>query len=584
MEKIIKAAVERGASDLHIKAGDVFRARINGKLVPLTKQRLTPDQTRAIALKLISSDEDRSKIDRLRDFDCSWGMPGVGRFRVNVLRQRSSFMIVMRVIPFTVPTIESLRLPAVLAQIAESDRGLVLVTGVSGSGKSSTVAAMVHHINRTQHKHVVTIENPIEFLHRDLSCSVTQREVGVDTENLTIGLRAALRQDPDVVILGEIADADTIDTAIKAAETGHLVIATMPTPGVTATIDRILTTLPREEREIGRMRLSEALRAIISQQLLPQKDEKGRVAAVEVLIATAGVREASRTPRASATCGNTWPRAGSSSARRPSSSTWPSWWRPDSSPRKPPRPRSRRAHPVHLPQEGQAGRVRLTSMAPALHDTMRDSSPHRARPAHPAPRRRVSSSRRTSRRWASGSSGSASRSPRRRLWRCPCFGAGLGALGLLLFPRAQRAGDARLDRAPAARRGPRAARCLGRRHRTRLGAGRWAAPRRCQSHRDPRHAARRALDRGAPGHEGAGAIHGGEARRRLDPHHCPSSARRACGHPTSGARPAPCGSDRSVPGASRRAHWRAAAGSGGARPAPVTTAPAWPGPWPRRKD
>jgi twitching motility protein PilT len=300
MEKIIKAAVERGASDLHIKAGDVFRARINGKLVALTKQRLTPDQTRAIALKLISSDEDRSRIDRLRDFDCSWGMPGVGRFRVNVLRQRSSFMIVMRVIPFTVPTIESLRLPAVLASIAESDRGLVLVTGVSGSGKSSTVAAMVHHINRTQHKHVVTIENPIEFLHRDLSCSITQREVGVDTEDLTIGLRAALRQDPDVVVLGEIADPETIDTAIKAAETGHLVIATMPTPSVSATIDRVLTTLPREEREIGRMRLSEALRAIVSQQLLPQKDDKGRVAAVEVLIATAGVREALKDPAKSA--------------------------------------------------------------------------------------------------------------------------------------------------------------------------------------------------------------------------------------------------------------------------------------------
>jgi twitching motility protein PilT len=291
MEKIIKAAVERGASDLHIKAGDVFRARINGKLVPLTKQRLTPDQTRAIALKLISSDEDRAKIDRLRDFDCSWGMPGVGRFRVNVLRQRSSFMIVMRVIPFTVPTIESLRLPEVLATVAEAERGLVLVTGVSGSGKSSTVAAMVHHINRTQHKHVVTIENPIEFLHRDLSCSITQREVGVDTESLTIGLRAALRQDPDVVVLGEMADADTIDTAIKGAETGHLVLATMPTPDVITTIERILTTLPREEREIGRMRLSEALRAIVSQQLLPLKDEKGRVAAVEVLVTTTAVRE-----------------------------------------------------------------------------------------------------------------------------------------------------------------------------------------------------------------------------------------------------------------------------------------------------
>jgi twitching motility protein PilT len=150
---------------------------------------------------------------------------------------------------------------------------------------------MVHHINRTQHKHVVTIENPIEFLHRDLSCSITQREVGVDTENLTIGVRAALRQDPDVVVLGEISDADTIDTAIKGAETGRLVIASMPTPNVVTTIERILTTLPREEREIGRMRLSEALRAIVCQQLLPEKDEKGRVPAIELLIATPAVRE-----------------------------------------------------------------------------------------------------------------------------------------------------------------------------------------------------------------------------------------------------------------------------------------------------
>ena len=155
--------------------------------MPLTKQRLTPDQTRAIALKLITSEEDRARIDRIKDYDCSWGMPGVGRFRVNVLRQRSSFMIVMRVIPFAVPTLESLGLPEVLGQVAESERGLVLVTGVSGSGKSSTIAAMVHHINRTQHKHVVTIENPIEFLHRDLSCCITQREVGVDTETCRSG-------------------------------------------------------------------------------------------------------------------------------------------------------------------------------------------------------------------------------------------------------------------------------------------------------------------------------------------------------------------------------------------------------------
>jgi twitching motility protein PilT len=291
LEKIIKAAVERGASDLHIKAGDVFRARINGKLVPLTKQRLTPDQTKSIALKLISSEEDRARIDRLRDFDCSWGMPGVGRFRVNVLRQRSSFMIVMRVIPFTVPTIESLSLPEVLKQVAESERGLVLVSGVSGSGKSSTIAAMVHHINRTLHKHVVTIENPIEFLHRDLSCSITQREVGVDTDSMTVGLRAALRQDPDVVVLGEIADATTIDTALKAAETGRLVIGTLSTPDVVTTVERVLGTIPAEEREVGRLRFAESIRAIISQQLLPMKDDTGRVAAVEVLIATPAARE-----------------------------------------------------------------------------------------------------------------------------------------------------------------------------------------------------------------------------------------------------------------------------------------------------
>jgi twitching motility protein PilT len=296
LEQIIKAAVERGASDLHIKAGDVFRARINGKLVPLTKQRLTPDQTRSIALKLISSDEDRARIDRLRDFDCSWGMPGVGRFRVNVLRQRSSFMIVMRVIPFTVPTIETLRLPDVLKQVAESERGLVLVSGVSGSGKSSTIAAMVHHINRTLHKHVVTIENPIEFLHRDLSCSITQREVGVDTDSLAVGLRAALRQDPDVVVLGEMSDAATIDTALKAAETGRLVIGTLSTPDVVTTVERLVGTLPAEEREVGRLRFSESVRAIVAQQLLPMKDDDGRVAAVEVLIATPAARECLKDP------------------------------------------------------------------------------------------------------------------------------------------------------------------------------------------------------------------------------------------------------------------------------------------------
>jgi twitching motility protein PilT len=162
---------------------------------------------------------------------------------------------------------------------------------VSGSGKSSTVAAIVHHINKTQRKHIVTIENPIEFLHRDLSCSVTQREVGVDTDALATGLRAALRQDPDVVVIGDMADAPIIDTALKAAETGRLLIATSPTPDVTTTIERLLAALPVAEREIGRMRFSEAVQAVIAQQLLPRKDDKGRVAAMEIMVATAAIRE-----------------------------------------------------------------------------------------------------------------------------------------------------------------------------------------------------------------------------------------------------------------------------------------------------
>src|SRR5204862_204701 len=264
MEKIISAAGDRGASDLHIKAGDVFRARIDGKLVPLTKQRLTPDQTKAIAQRLIANDEDRGRIDKLRDYDCSWGMPGIGRFRVNILRQRSSFMIVMRVIPFDVPTFETLKLPAVLAEVATAERGMILVTGVTGSGKSSTMAAVINHINQTQHKHVLTLENPIEFLHRDINCSVTQREIGTDTDDFRMGLRAALRQDPDVVLIGEMRDAETIDTAMKAAETGHLLVSTLHTPDAVTTITRIVSMFPPEEQEIARLRLAEALHAVVT--------------------------------------------------------------------------------------------------------------------------------------------------------------------------------------------------------------------------------------------------------------------------------------------------------------------------------
>ncbi|MEA3247887.1 MAG: PilT/PilU family type 4a pilus ATPase [Gemmatimonadota bacterium] len=291
MERIIKAAVDRGASDLHIKAGDVFRARIDGRLTPLTKQALTPEQTRAIALRLIPTEEDRARIDKIHDFDCSWGAQGIGRFRVNILRQRSSFMIVMRVIPFEVPTFEKLRLPHVLQTIAHAERGMILVTGVTGSGKSSTMAALINHINSTQHKHILSLENPIEFLHRDIQSSITQREIGVDTESFKMGLRAALRQDPDVILIGEMRDAETIDTAMKAAETGHLLVSTLHTADATSTILRILAMFPPEEQEVVRVRLADALHAVVSQRLLPRKNGSGRAAALEILINTPTIKD-----------------------------------------------------------------------------------------------------------------------------------------------------------------------------------------------------------------------------------------------------------------------------------------------------
>ena len=291
MENIIKAAVERGASDLHIKAGDVFRARIDGKLVPLTKQALTPEQTRAIALKLIPMEEDRARIDKLQDYDCSWGAAGIGRFRVNIMRQRSSFMIVMRVIPFDVPTFEKLKMPPVLAKIAAAERGMVLVTGVTGSGKSSTMAAMINYINAHENRHILSLENPIEFLHRDIKSSVTQREIGTDTESFRMGLRAALRQDPDVIMIGELRDAETIDTAMKAAETGHLLISTLHTPDAQSTIMRIMAMFPPEEQEVVRTRLADSLSAVVSQRLLPKASGPGRVAAAEIMIVTSTIRD-----------------------------------------------------------------------------------------------------------------------------------------------------------------------------------------------------------------------------------------------------------------------------------------------------
>ena len=291
IERILKAAVDRGASDVHIKAGDTVRARIDGRLVALTKQALSAEQTQSIAVHLLGQEAGKVDLSTLLDHDCSWAADGVGRFRVNILRQRASFSIVCRVIPEQVPTVDSLHLPPVLTRIAHTERGMVLVTGVTGSGKSSTMAALVNEINASYEKHILTLENPIEFLHNDLKASVTQREVGVDTDSFRHGLRAALRQDPDVILIGEMRDAETIDTAMKAAETGHLLISTLHTPDAQSTIVRIMAMFPPEEQQVVRKRLAESLHAVVSQRLLPHKSGKGRVVAAEVMIVSSTIRD-----------------------------------------------------------------------------------------------------------------------------------------------------------------------------------------------------------------------------------------------------------------------------------------------------
>lgn len=290
IEMILKAALQQGASDLHVKAGDVIRARIRGELVPLTKQQLSPEQTRQFALQLLP-EWDKKRIDEIRDYDCSWGIPGLGRFRVNIMRQRGTFSVILRVIPIQIPSLDELRLPAVLKKISEVDRGLVLVTGVTGSGKSTTLAAMIGHINQNRRHHVITLEDPIEFLHRDINSSISQREIGTDTDSFATGLRASLREDPDVILVGEMRDPETIDIALKAAETGHLVFSTLHTQNAVQTISRTVAVFPTDEQEMVRVRLSETLVAVISQRLLPRLPS-GRVAAVEVMMVTPTIRDA----------------------------------------------------------------------------------------------------------------------------------------------------------------------------------------------------------------------------------------------------------------------------------------------------
>lgn len=290
MIDILRGAIKRGASDIHIKSGDYVRARIKGTLLPITRQQVPPEQARQLALQLIPEWE-RPNIDKIRDYDCSWGAPGVGRFRVNVYRQRGTMGIVMRVIPVEVPTLEDLQLPPVLARIAEHRDGMVLVTGITGSGKSTTLAAMLNHVNQTQAKHVVTLEDPIEFLHKDMKSSMTQRQVGSDTESFQMGLRAALREDPDTILVGEMRDTETIDIALKAVETGHLLFSTLHTQDAVRTLSRIIAIFPPEEQELVRVRLSESIQAVISQRLVARKDGEGRIAAVEIMVATETIKE-----------------------------------------------------------------------------------------------------------------------------------------------------------------------------------------------------------------------------------------------------------------------------------------------------
>jgi twitching motility protein PilT len=290
MQELFKAAIERGASDIHIKSGDVVRIRIHGDLKPLTQQKLTPDQVKDIALKLIPHEEDREQFDRLLDYDCSWGITGVGRFRVNIMKQRGSPMIVMRAIPFDIPTIDDLGLPKKIREISDLERGMILVTGVTGAGKSSTMAAMINHMNQTKRLHIVTLENPIEFLHRDNQCSITQRDIGTDTESFVSGLRSVLRQDPDVILIGEMRDKITIETALKAAETGHLVISTLHTKNAVQTISRVIAVFQPAEQEMIRTRLSESLQAVVSQRLV-QTTDGGRCAAMEIMPVTATIRD-----------------------------------------------------------------------------------------------------------------------------------------------------------------------------------------------------------------------------------------------------------------------------------------------------
>ena len=291
LNEILKVALKGGASDIHLKPGLPAMFRVDGTLVPLKAgDRLSPDTVQNMAFGIMNPVQ-KKRFDETREVDLAYGIAGLGRFRVNVFQQRGTVGIVFRVIPFGVKSIEQLHLPKVIESIAMEQRGLVLVTGTTGSGKSTSLAAMIDYINSNRTCHIMTIEDPIEFLIRDRRSIVNQREIGVDTQSFANALRAALRQDPDVILVGEMRDFETIETALTAAETGHLVMSTLHTLDATETINRIISVFPPYQQKQVRIQLASILRAVISQRLVPRADGKGRVPALEVLVSTARVRE-----------------------------------------------------------------------------------------------------------------------------------------------------------------------------------------------------------------------------------------------------------------------------------------------------
>jgi twitching motility protein PilT len=287
----LKIAVEAGASDLHLKAGSYPMMRVRGTLTPVVEdRRLEQDDLVAMAAAVLPT-AHREKFKENHEVDLAYSVAGLGRVRCKAFQQRGTVGMIFRVLPMTVATIDELSLPRVLKKIAAEERGLVLVTGTTGSGKSTTLAAMIDEINATRTAHIITVEDPIEYLHRDNRSIINQREIGVDTQSFSHALRSALRQDPDVILVGEMRDHETIETALLAAETGHLVFSTLHTIDATETINRIIAVFPPHQQKQIRIQLASVLKSVISQRLIPKSDGKGRSPAVEVLISTAFIRD-----------------------------------------------------------------------------------------------------------------------------------------------------------------------------------------------------------------------------------------------------------------------------------------------------